>query len=130
MRLRIPFLRSSLAVVTGILVTALLVITAELTVVTRAKGVATIQIMKQIWVLDVFAAVLGGYVTALVARHSALRHAAVAAGLFLFPVGVLGFLSSEPPLQIFTTSFGIALCICLGAIGQDWQRQRSRSSRA
>jgi hypothetical protein len=125
-----PSLRGSLAVMAGILATTLVAISAELTVVTRANGVATIQMMKQIWVLDVLAGVLGGYVTALVAGHSPVRHAAVAAGLFLLPVVVLGFLSSEPPLQILTTSFGIAVCICLGAIGRDWQRQRSRNSRA
>jgi len=116
-----------MAVVTGILVTTILVLAVETTVVTRANGVATIQMMKQIWVLDILAAVLGGYVTALIAGRSPVRHAAVVAGLFLVPVALLGFFASEPLLQILITSLGIAICICLGAICRDWQRQRSGS---
>jgi hypothetical protein len=130
MRLRTPSLQSSLAVVTGILVTTMLVLAVETTIVTRANGVATIQMMKQIWVLDVLAAVLGGYVTALIAGHSPVRHAIAVAGLFLLPVAVLGFLSSEPPLQILITSLGFAVCVCLGAIGRDWQRQHSQAHTA
>jgi hypothetical protein len=124
MRLRTPSLQSSLAVVAGILVTAMLVLAVETTVVTHANGVATIRMMKLIWVLDVLAAVLGGYITSLIAGHSPLRHALSVAALLLPPVAVLGFLSSEPPLQILITNLGFAVCIFLGAIGRDWQRQR------
>lgn len=130
MRLFTPSLRSSLAVVAGILVTAMLVLAVETTIVVRSNGVATIQMMKLIWVLDGLTAIFGGYVTALVAHHSPVRHAMAAAGLFLLPVAVLGFFSSEPPLQILITSLGFAVCILLGAIGRDWQRQRSRSCAA
>jgi hypothetical protein len=126
MRLLTPSLRSSLAVVTGILVTAMLVLAFETTIVIRANGVATIQMMKLIWVLDVLAGMFGGYVTALIAAHSPVRHAMAVAGLFLLPITVLGFLSSEPLLQILITSLGFAMCVLLGAIGRDWQRQRSR----
>jgi hypothetical protein len=124
MRLRTPSLQSSLAVVAGILVTAMLVLAVETTVVTHANGVATIPMMKLIWVLDVLAAVLGGYITSLIAGHSPVRHALAVAALLLPPVAVLGFLSSEPPLQILITNLGFAVCIFLGAIGRDWQRQR------
>jgi len=48
------------AVVTGILLTSILVLAVETTIVARANGVATIQMMKLIWVLDVLVAVLGG----------------------------------------------------------------------
>jgi hypothetical protein len=119
-----------LAVVTGILVTAVLVLTVETTIVTRANGVATIPMMKLIWVLEVLAAVLGGYITCLIAGHSPVKHATAVAALVLLPVAVLGFLSSEPPLQILITELGFALCIFLGAIGRDWQRQRSRGCTA
>lgn len=108
----------------------MLVLAVEATVVTRANGVATIPMMKQIWVLNLLAAVFGGYATALIAGRFPVRHATAVAGLFLLPVAVLGFLSSEPPLQILITSLGFAVCICLGAIGRDWQRQHSKSCMA
>src|SRR5262245_35317949 len=130
MKIHTPSLRSSLAVVAGILVTAMLALAVETTIVTRANGALTVYMMKLIWVLDVLAAVFGGYITSLIAGHSPVKHAAAVAALFLLPVTVLGFLSSEPPLQILITSLVFAMCIFLGAIGRDWQRQRSRGCTA
>ena len=108
----------------------MLILAVEITIVTRANGVATGLMMRQIWIFVVLAAVLGGYVTALIAGHSPVRHRTAVAGLLLLPIAVRGFLSSEPRLQILITGLGLAVCICLGAIVRDWQRQRSKSCAA
>jgi hypothetical protein len=81
--------------------------------------------MRLIWALDVIAAIVGGYVTAQIAARSPVKHALAVAALLLSPVAVLALRSAEPPLEILITCLGIAVCILLGAIGRDWQRQRS-----
>lgn len=126
MKLPIPSLQSALAVFAGLFVTVVLVLTIELRVLTSNNGVLTLQIMRLIWVLDVFAAVLGGYVAAQIAAHSPIKHAMAVAGLLLPPVAVLGLLSAEPLLHVLVTSLGLGVCILLGAIGRDWQQRRSR----
>ena len=127
MKLPIPSLQSVLAVFAGLFVTVMLVLTIELGVLTSNNGVATLQIMRLIWVLDVFAAVLGGYVAAQIAAHSPIKHAMAVVGLLLPPVAVLGLLSAEPLLHVLVTSLGLGVCILLGAIGRDWQQRRSRT---
>jgi len=127
MKLPIPSLRSAFAVFAGLLVTVLLVLTTELRVLSSNNGVATLQIMRLIWVLDVLAAVLGGYVAAQIAAHSPVKHAMAVAGLLLPPVAVLGLLSAEPLFHVLVTSLGLGVCILLGAIVRDWLRWRSRT---
>jgi hypothetical protein len=126
MKLPIPSPRSALAVFAGLFVTVALALAAELTIVASNNGIATLQMMRLNWVLDVFAAVLGGYVAAQIADHSPIKHAMAVAALLLPPVAVLGLLSAEPLLHVLVTSLGLAVCILLGAISRDWQRRRRR----
>ena len=126
MRLSIPSLQSTLAVVSGIIVTTTLLLAVEATIVAQNNGVATVQMMRLIWVMDVLVLMTGGYITARIAAHSPVKHSIALAGLFLPPVAVLGYASAEPPLQILITALAIAICILLGAIGRDWQQLRSR----
>ena len=67
MKPSIPSLQSTLAVCAGLLVTVALALAAKLTIVASNNGIATLQMMRLIWVLDAFAAVLGGYVAAQIA---------------------------------------------------------------
>jgi hypothetical protein len=126
----IPSLRSVLAVFAGLLVTVVLVLTIELSVLKSTNGVATLQMMRLIWVLDVLAAVLGGYVAAQIAAHSPIKHAMAVAGLLLPPVAVFGLLSAEPLLHVLITSLGLGVCTLLGAVGRDWRQLRSRTHTA
>ncbi len=130
MKPSIPFLQSTLAVCAGLFAAVALALAAELTIVASNNGVATLQMMRLIWVLDVLAAVLGGYVAAQIADHSPIKHAMAVAALLLPPVAVLGLLSAEPLLHVLVTSFGLGVCILLGAIARDWQQRRSRTQLA
>ena len=127
MKIPIPSLQSALAVFAGLFVTVVLVLIIELLVLTSNNRAATLQIIRLIWVLDSFAAVLGGYVAAQIAAHSPVKHAMAVAGLLLPPVAVLGLLSAEPLFHVLVTSLGLGVCILLGAIVRDWLRWRSRT---
>jgi len=127
MKIPIPSLQSALAVFAGLFVTVVLVLIIELLVLTSNNRAATLQIIRLIWVLDSFAAVLGGYVAARIAAHSPIKHAMAVAALFLPPVTVLGLLSADPLLNVLVTNLGPGVCILLGAICRDWKQRRSRT---
>ncbi len=126
MKLSIPF-QSALAIFVGLALTVALVLTIEISIVTSNNfPVATLQMTRLIWALDVLAVIAGGYVTALMAARSPIKHALAVAALLLPPVAVLSLRSAEPPLEILITCLAFVVCIFLGAIGRDWQRQRSK----
>ena len=125
MKLIIPSPRSALAVLAAITVTVVLALVAKFSVLTSYNRVLTPQIIKLIGVLDVFAALLGGYIAAQIAFRSPIKHAMVVAGFLASTVTVLSALSAEPPFHFLITDLGLVMCILLGAMARDWQRQRS-----
>ena len=120
MKTNLGCFRSPLAVLAGILVTTALAFAGELTL--NRGGALTPEVMRSILVLDMLAAITGGYVTARVAGRSPLKHAFVTAALFTALTSALDYASKTPMFSIVTTSLGIIVAICLGAILWDWHR--------
>lgn len=127
MKLPVPSVQSVLAVFAGLSVTVVLALTLERSALKSNDGVATLQLVRLIWVLDALAGILGGYVTAQLAARSPIKHALVVVGLLVPPVAVLGLLSAEPILYALVTSLAFGVFILLGAVGRDWQQRRSRT---